>query len=336
TSRTGLINPIAVFEPVELEGTTVNRASLHNLSIVEALELGIGDTIEVYKANMIIPQVLDNITRAGGLPIPDKCPVCGASTEILKLKESKSLFCKNPNCKAQVISFLGHFTSRDAMNIEGLSEATLEKFVAEGFINNYLDIFYLDRYEDRVKSMEGFGERSFNKLAQSIGKSKNIALPNFIFALGINQVGLSNAKLLCSHFKYDTDKIASASKEELESIEGYGGVISEQIFEYFRDEENLRLFNEALKILNIIKPVENEAKLQGFTFVITGSLDKFSNRKGLQNEIEKLGGKVTSSVTNKTNYLINNDNGSTSSKNKKANELNIPIISEDAFIDMFL
>ncbi len=336
TSRTGLINPIALFEPVELEGTTVNRASLHNLSILEALEIGIGDTLEVYKANMIIPQILENQTRSNNLKIPDNCPVCGNKTEIVKQKDTKVLLCSNPNCKAQQLSFLGHFTSRDAMNIEGLSEATLEKFIENNFISNYLDIFNINKFENEIQNLEGFGKRSYEKLIKAIEKSKNVDLPNFIYSLGISQVGLSNAKLLCSHFKYDIDKIVDAEKDELKSIEGYGEVISECIYNYFHQKENLELFYDALKILNINKPQEMENKLENLVFVITGDVSKFKNRKELQETIEKLGGKVTSSVTSKTNYLINNDINSNSSKNKKANELKIPIISEDEFISKFM
>lgn len=336
TSRTGLINPIAVFEPVELEGTTVNKASLHNVSILENLELGIGDIIKVYKANMIIPQVSENITRSATAIIPTICPVCKFETEIVKQKDVKALYCLNPNCKAQLIRSLSHFSSRDAMNIEGLSESTIEKLVEKGFLDTYIDIFFLEKYEEEIKNMEGFGQRSYTKLIASIEKSKDVQLPNFIYSLGISQVGLSNSKLLCNHYKYDTDKIKNSTEEELISIEGYGDIIAKSITHYFKNETNMLLFNKALTIIRILKIETNEEqKLSNITFVITGNIEKFESRKELQSLIEKLGGKVTSSVTAKTSYLINNDISSTSSKNKKANDLNIPIINEDEFIKLF-
>lgn len=340
TSRTGLINPIAVFDSVELEGTTVNRASVHNVSILEDLKLGIGDTIKVYKANMIIPQIAENITKSGNCEIPKNCPVCNGETEIRSIRDGKALYCTNPNCSAQRIRSLSHFVSRDAMNIEGLSEETIKKFVEKGFISDYTDIYSLYKYADDIKNMEGFGEKSYNNLIESIEKSKNTELPNFIYALGINHVGLSNAKLLCKNINYDINKIFEVSQDELINIDGFGDIIAHSIVSYFADNKNRELLNKILKIVsfNIVEiSKENEnTNINGKTFVITGDLNNFINRKELQNKIESLGGKVTGSVTKKTNYLINNDILSESSKNKKAKELGIPIITEEDFIKEFL
>lgn len=336
TSRTGLINPVAIFEPVELEGTTVNKASLHNVSILEALELGIGDTIKVYKANMIIPQVSENLTKSSNIFIPLVCPVCKFETQIIQQKDVKALYCVNPNCKAQLIRSLSHFSSRDAMNIEGLSESTIEKLVEKGFLDSYIDIFFLEKYEDEIKRMEGFGQRSYTKLILAIEKSKDVQLPNFIYSLGISQVGLSNSKLLCKHYKFDVDKIKNSTEEELITIEGYGDIISKSITNYFKNQINIHLFDKILPILRISKVEANEDQsLTDMIFVITGNIEKFESRKVLQSSIEKLGGKVTSTVTSKTSYLINNDVTSNSSKNKKANDLNISIINETQFIELF-
>lgn len=336
TSRTGLINPIAIFKPVELEGTTVERASLHNLSIVENLKLGIGDKITVYKANMIIPQVAENLTKSNNLEIPAICPVCGEDAEIIALRDGKALKCPNPNCRAQRISSLEHFVSRDAMNIEGLSEATIEKFIEQGFIDNYTDLYKLDKYKDQIINMEGFGEKSYNNLISSVNKSKTAALPNFIYALGINNVGLSNAKLLCKKCHNSLDEIREADFDMLISIDGFGDVIANSIIKYFSYEENNRLIDEVLKYITFVQADENtsQLKLENMTFVITGDVHHYKNRKELQTHIENLGGKVTGSVSTKTNYLINNDASSPSSKNKKAKELNIPIISEEEFLSL--
>lgn len=340
TSRTGLINPIAVFDSVELEGTTVNRASVHNVSILEDLKLGIGDTIKVYKANMIIPQIAENITKSGNCEIPKNCPVCNGETEIRSIRDGKALYCTNPNCSAQRIRSLSHFVSRDAMNIEGLSEETIKKFVEKGFISDYTDIYSLYNHADDIKNMEGFGEKSYNNLIESIEKSKNTELPNFIYALGINHVGLSNAKLLCKNINYDINKLFEVSQDELINIDGFGDIIAHSIVSYFADNKNRELLNKILKIVSfntveISEETEN-SNINGKTFVITGDLNNFTNRKELQNKIESLGGKVTGSVTKKTNYLINNDILSESSKNKKAKELGIPIITEEDFIKEFL
>lgn len=340
TSRTGLINPVAVFDSVELEGTTVNRASVHNVSILEDLKLGIGDTIKVYKANMIIPQIAENITKSSNYEIPTNCPVCGGETEVRTIRDGKALYCTNPNCSAQIIRSLSHFVSRDAMNIEGFSEETIKKFVEKGFISDYTDIYSIEKFAEDIKNMDGFGEKSYNNLIKSIGNSKKPELPNFIYALGINHVGLSNAKLLCKNINYDINKLFTISQEELVEIDGFGDVIAHSICSYFSDSKNKELID---KILNIISFAEvyvsselENINVKEKTFVITGDLNEFKNRKELQGKIEALGGKVTGSVTKKTDYLINNDILSESSKNKKAKELGIPIITEEQFIKEFL
>lgn len=338
TSRTGLINPVAVFDPVELEGTTVNRASLHNLSIMEELKIGIGDKILVYKANMIIPQIAENITKSGNIKIPENCPVCGGETEIRSIKDGKALYCTNPNCHAQRVRSLTHFVSRDAMNIEGLSEETLRKFTDNGFVETYVDIFKLQNFENNIKELEGFGEKSYSNIINSIEKSKNVNLANFIYALGINHVGLSNAKLLCKNMDYDLNKILKATTEELNGIDGFGEVIAHSIHSYFSNENNIKLLNEALSYIKFKaeETTVSDLNLSGLTFVITGDLEHYKNRKELQAQIESLGGKVTGSVTGKTSYLINNDAFSQSSKNKKASELSVPVITENEFIEKFI
>lgn len=336
TSRTGLINPIAVFDSVELEGTTVSRASLHNVSIVKELKLGIGDKITVYKANMIIPQVAENITKSDSAVIPDKCPVCHEDAEIVQVVDGKVLKCTNPNCKARRVFSLAHFVSRDAMNIEGMSEATIEKFIAQGFLDKYPDMFRLEKYRDNIINMEGFGEKSYNNLINSVEKAKKTHLPNFIYALGINHVGLSNAKLLCTHYNNDIDSIISAKADELINIEGYGEKIAQALEKYFSYDENIDLIRDALSYLEIIKDEkpQNDKRFDGMSFVVTGDVYVYKNRKELQADIEKYGGKATGSVSSKTNYLINNDVNSSSTKNQKAKSLGIPIISEQEFIDM--
>lgn len=340
TSRTGLMNPVAVFDPVELEGSTVSRASVHNVSILKELKLSIGDKIKVYKANMIIPQIAENLTgEVSTAEIPANCFVCGGETEVRKLRDGEALYCTNPNCSAQRIQALSHFVSRDAMNMEGLSEETLKKFLEKGFVENYPDIFRLEEHKDEITGMEGFGVKSYNNLIASIEKAKDVELPNFLYALGINHVGLRNAKLLCSNFGFDLEKIKAATEEELVQVEGFGEIIAHSIAHYFRQEEHLKLLEDALGYLRIAEPEqaeEGESPLAGLTFVVTGDLEQFANRKELQALIEKGGGKVTGSVTKKTNFLINNDVFSTSSKNKKANELGIPILSEQDFIDRFM
>lgn len=335
-SRTGLINPVAIFEPVELEGTTVSRASVHNISIMEELELGIGDEIEVYKANMIIPQIAENLTRSGVRDIPEVCPVCGGKTEIRQVSNAKALYCTNPECQAKHIKSFSLFVSRDALNIEGLSESTLEKFIDRGYVKEFADLFHLDRYEEEIKEMEGFGEKSFNNLKASVEKARETTLPQVLYGLGIANVGLSNAKVICKEFKNDLDAMLHADAEQLSEISGIGAVIAGTFAAYFQNPAHVGQLKNLLGELKI-HAEEGEAKEQifgGVNFVITGSVTHFANRKEVKELIESLGGKVTGSVTSKTNYLINNDITSTSSKNKKANELGIPIISEEMFLEM--
>lgn len=335
-SRTGLINPVAIFSPVELEGTTVSRASVHNISIMEELELGVGDKIEVYKANMIIPQIARNLTRSGVRDIPETCPVCGEKTEIRKVSNAKALYCTNPECQAKHVKAFSLFVSRDALNIEGLSEATLEKFIAKGFIREFSDIFHLDRHREEIKQMEGFGEKSFQNLTASIEKARATTLPRVIYSLGIAGIGLANAKVICREFHNDVDAMIRADEETLSAIDGIGGVLAGAFASYFRDEDHIKLLLNLLKELEIPEEIvdNTERILEGKKFVITGSVEHFANRGEVKELIERLGGKVTGSVTAKTDFLINNDVHSTSSKNKKANELNIPIISEEEFIEM--
>lgn len=333
-SRTGLINPVAIFEPVELEGSTVSRASVHNLSIMKALKLGIGDTITVYKANMIIPQIAENLTGSGNVEIPKNCPVCGGETTVKCANDVETLYCTNEQCSAKKIKSFTLFVSRDAMNIEGLSEATLEKFIAHGFIHTFADIFHLDRYKDEIVEMEGFGEKSYTNLMQSINRARTTVLPRVIYSLGIPNIGVANAKLICRFFDHDMEKIRSSTEEEIASIEGLGDVIAKAVVAYFADSTNQAMLDELLAELTIEQPQETaEGKsLEGKTFVITGSVEQFANRNELKAFIEDRGGKVTGSVTKKTDYLINNDTTSSSSKNKKAKELSVPILSEADFM----
>ncbi len=337
-SRTGLINPVAIFDTVDLEGTSVSRASVHNLSVMEDLCLGIGDKILVYKANMIIPQIAENLTKSSDLEIPKHCPCCGGDTVTRVIKEAKSLYCTNPQCPAKQIKKFSLFVSRDALNVDGLSEATLEKFIDEGFIKSYSDIFNIDKYKESIIIMEGFGEKSYNNLVKSLEKAKNVSLANFIYSLGISNVGLSNAKVICKAFDYDLEKIFSLSKEDLLTVEGIGEVIAEAFSSYFKNNENMEEVRHLLDILNIrTESVNTEGSLLlGKTVVVTGSLNMFSNRKDLQAEIEKRGGKVAGSVSKSTFVLVNNDLLSNSSKNKTAKELSIPIISEEEFVNKYL
>ncbi|MBQ8857964.1 MAG: NAD-dependent DNA ligase LigA [Lachnospiraceae bacterium] len=335
-SRTGLINPVAIFEPVELEGTTVSRASVHNISVMEGLELGIGDTIEVYKANMIIPQIAENKTRSGLVEIPKECPTCGGATEVRQIADAKALYCTNPECQAKKIKSFTLFVSRDAMNMEGLSEATLEKFIAKGFIHEFADIFKLERFAEEIKEMEGFGEKSCKNLLASVEKARNTTLPRLIYALGIQNIGVANAKMLAKQYHYHIEELQKSSAEELSAIDGIGEVIAKSIEEYFRNEKKQQALINLLAEVTIEVPEENNNVqiFEGMNFVITGSVEHFANRNEVKAVIEARGGKVTGSVTSKTNYLINNDTTSNSSKNKKAKELNIPIISEEDFLRM--
>ena len=334
-SRTGLINPVAIFEPVELEGTTVSRASVHNISIMRGLELGVGDTIEVYKANMIIPQIADNKTRSGVRDIPKVCPVCGGATEIRKINDVESLYCTNPDCQAKKIKSFTLFVSRDALNIEGLSEATLEKFIARGFIHEFADIFRLSRFREEIVELEGFGEKSYENLISSVEKARKTTLARVIYSLGIPNIGLSGAKLICRQLDDEVERLLAASEEELAAIDGVGPVIAASFTGYFADPEKRERFFRLLSELTLEKEETAAVQdLKGKVFVVTGSLTHFSNRAELKELIEKRGGKVTGSVTGKTDYLINNDTESSSSKNKKARELGIPVISEEEFLKL--
>ena len=337
-SRTGLINPVAIFEPVSLEGTTVSRASVHNISIVRSLKLGIGDRITVYKANMIIPQIAENLTCSDNLEIPSACPVCGGNTEIRQMNDVQTLYCTNPECDAKKIKAFTLFVSRDAMNIDGLSEATLEKFIGKGYIHEFADLYHLAQYKEEICAMEGFGEKSYQNLINSIEASRNTTLPRVIYSLGIENIGVANAKLLNKYFKGDFDAIRNAGEDELSEIEGIGGVMAGAIVAYFAKPKNQTAIDNLLKELVIEKEVIDEGiqNLKDMTIVITGSLYKFDNRKELQDLIEKHGGKATGSVTAKTSILINNDIQSGSSKNKKAKELGVPIMTEEEFVAKYL
>jgi len=337
-SRTGLINPVAIFAPVELEGTTVSRASVHNISIVKELKLGIGDRIKVYKANMIIPQIAENLTQSASLEIPAVCPVCGQPTTIQQENDTETLHCTNPDCDAKKLKAFTLFVSRDAMNIDGLSEATLEKFLANGFLHTYADLFHLDRYREQIVAMEGFGEKSYQNLIDSIDKARNTTLAKLIYSLGIPNIGLANAKMLCREYKNDLDKLMHASAEDLSAIDGIGPVIANTFYSFFAEEKNqtaLKLVLEEVKIAEETFSEEQQA-LSGKIFVVTGSLVHFENRNVLKEKIEQLGGKVTGSVTGKTTALINNDITSNSSKNKKAKELGVEILTEEMFMEMYL
>ena len=333
-SRTGLINPVAVFDPVELEGTTVSRASMHNISILESFELGVGDEITVYKANMIIPQVAENKTRSGTVPIPEHCPACGAPTEIRQIRDGRALYCTNDYCSAKKIKLFTHFVSRNAMNIDGLSEATLERFVEEGFVNDLYDLYRLEPYRMQITVLDGFGDRSYENLIQAVDASRTTTLSRFLYGLGIANIGVATAKLICKQFHNDLDAICHAPVEDFTEIEGVGEIIAESVVAYFQNPDNLHRIEELRKELTFEQEVVEEGNqtLEGLTFVITGAVHHFANRDEVKALIEAKGGKVTGSVTSKTNYLINNDVTSNSSKNKKAKELNIPILSEEDFL----
>ncbi len=346
-SRTGLINPVAIFKPVELEGTTVSRASVHNISILRALKLGIGDKITVYKANMIIPQIAENLTGSDTLEIPAHCPACGGGTEVRQVADAASLYCTNPDCAAKKIKSFGHLVSRDALNIDGLSEATLEKFIGRGFIHEPADIFHLDRYREEIVEMEGFGEKSYRNLiakepaadgkVSSIETARHTTLPRFLYALGISGIGLANAKMICGEFGDDFDRMLQADAERLAEIDGVGGVLAGAFVSWFQNAENLRKARALFEELVIEKrELAEGGSLSGKNFVITGSLTRYENREAMKEAIEARGGKVTGSVTKKTVCLINNDIASNSSKNKKAKELGIPIVTEEDFISQYM
>lgn len=334
-SRTGLINPVAIFDPVELEGTVVGRASLHNISYLEDLKLGIGDEITVYKANMIIPQIGENLTKSGQLPIPEHCPACHEETKIVQDKEAKMLYCENPHCPAKRIKQFALFVSRDALNIEGLSEMTLEKFIGKGFIQEFPDLFSLEEHKEEIIAMEGFGQKSYDKLIENAEKARETSLARLLYGLGIGGIGASNARVLSEAFHDDAEALSQAELREVVSIKGIGPILGESIVRYFKEEENCRLFRKLLSILHLHKEEKAEnAFLSGKVFVITGSLVHFQNRKELEEEIRKAGASTASSVSKNTSYLINNDKNSTSSKNKKAQELGIPILSEEDFLKL--
>ena len=337
-SRTGLINPVAIFEPVQLEGTTVSRASVHNVSIVKGLELGIGDRITVYKANMIIPQIAENLTRSGTLPIPDTCPVCGGHAEIRQVNDVQSLYCTNPDCDAKRVKAFTLFVNRDALNIDGLSEATLEKFLGRGFLHRFADLFHLDRYRDEIVAMDGFGEKSWQNLSESIERARTTTLPRVIYGLGIQNIGLANAKMICREYHDDLERMMNADVEELSLIDGVGGVIAGTFHDYWQSEKNREDMKLLLSELTIehMEADESTQTLKGLVFVVTGSLNHFDGRSALKEAIEQKGGKVTGSVTGKTTCLINNDSTSNSAKNKKAKELNVPVLTEEEFINEYL
>ena len=333
-SRTGLINPVAVFKPVELEGTTVTRASVHNISIMEELKLGDGDTIKVYKANMIIPQISENVTKSGKCVIPEICPACGERTEIKNDNGVKTLYCPNKQCPAKHVKLYSLFVSRNAMNIDGLSEETLEKFIDAGYIHEFADIFNLSRYQKEIVETPGFGQKSYDNLIDSLNKAREVELHALLYSLGIPNIGVANAKLICKYFNNDIEKITHATADELVKIDGIGDKMAVKFVEYFSDKENIKKFNNLLNELTIIKEENNEEQnMAGLNFVVTGSVERFANRNEVKDYIEKRGGKVTGSVTSKTNYLINNDLLSNSSKNKKAKELGIEIINEEQFLE---
>ena len=337
-SRTGLINPVAIFEPVELEGTTVSRASVHNVSVLRGLKLGIGDTITVYKANMIIPQIAQNLTESDTVELPTVCPVCGGLTKVQQVNDTQSLYCMNPDCDAKKVKAFAHFVNRDALNIEGLSEATLEKFLGMGFLHEFADLFHLDKYRDEITTMEGFGEKSYNNLIESVDKARHTSLPRVIYALGITGIGLANAKVICREFAFDVEEMISADEERLSSIDGVGEVLAGAFCSYFSKQENVEQFKLLLEELDLEKETVDRSNdaVNGKVFVVTGSLQYFENRDTLKTKIESLGGKVTGSVTGKTDALINNDITSTSSKNKKVAQLNVPVITEETFIREYL
>lgn len=334
-SRTGLINPVAIFDPVELEGTTVTRASVHNVSILRELALGIGDRISVYKANMIIPQIYENLTKSGQCSIPEHCPVCQGETKLQNDNGSVVLICPNEQCYAKKIKLLSHFVSRNAMNIDGLSEATLEKFVNEGMIHSVADLFRLQNYEEQIVAMEGFGQKSFDNLMTSLENARNVSITNLLYSLGIKGIGLSTAKLIVNRYPYALTDMKLLTTDELLKIDGIGDVLAQGFVAYFSEPENQSLVEELSDILHIQYPEQHtDFPLDGMTFVITGSLRHFTNRQECKDKIESLGGKVAGSISSKTTYLVNNDITSMSSKNKKAKELSIPIIDEEQLCEI--
>lgn len=333
-SRTGLINPIAVFDPVELEGTTVSRASLHNISIAEELGLGIGDTVRVYKANMIIPQISEDLTPTHRLPMPDRCPACKGEVVIRDDNGVRTLYCPNPDCVAKQIKSFTLFVSRDAMNIEGLSELTIEKLVGRGLIREPADFFHIEKYHDEITEMEGFGEKSFDRLKASVEKARDTDPERLLYSLGIPGIGVANAKVIARACKEKWADIESLSTDRLKAIDGVGDIMASQYAAFFADPEKRRIVADILAEVRLDESYEEGGTFfDGMTFVITGSLNGYANREELKHLIESSGGRVAGSVSAKTTYLINNDVSSASGKNKKAKELGIPIIDERTVTD---
>ena len=329
-SRTGLINPVAVFDPVELEGTTVSRASVHNISIMRELKLGIGDRIRVYKANMIIPQISENLTGSDTIEVPEVCPVCSGKTEIRSDSGVSTLYCTNPLCPAKQLKSFSHFVSRNAMNIEGLSEATLEKLISRGLVREFSDLFRLDRYRAEITEMEGFGEKSFENLTTSAERARRTTPERLLYALGIPGIGAANARLIVRAAHRNWERIQSMTIEELTAIDGVGEIMAQSYVSFFQNPEKKKILEDLLEVLILDETEETRGEVfQGMTFVITGSLEHYENRDALKAEIEKAGGKVAGSVSGKTSWLINNNVNSTSGKNRKAHELGVPIINEE-------
>lgn len=334
-SRTGLINPVAVFDAVELEGTTVKRASLHNLSIMEELQIGIGDKIKVYKANMIIPQIAENITKSNSLKIIKECPICKSKLHIHNDNGVKTLHCENLSCPVKHIKSFENFVSKNCMDIDGISIATIEKFIVNGYIKEFADLYKLDRYKNEIINLEGFGEKSYDNIINSINKEREVDCYRFINSLGINGIGTANAKVLSKYYNDDLSSIMNAKIDELCEIDSIGPILAENIYNYLNDKNNKKIIEDLLKEVKIkTHKKSSNLKLEGLTFVITGNLLEYNNRDELVKEIEEFGGKVSGSVSSKTNYLINNDINSQSSKNKTAKKLNVNIITEKMYKEM--
>lgn len=334
-SRTGLLNPVAIFDPVELEGTTVSRASVHNINIVESLKLGIGDRITVYKANMIIPQISANLTQSGNFRIPETCPVCGGETKVQSDSGTKVLVCTNPDCLAKQVKRFSLFVSRDAMNIEGLSEQTLLKLIGMGCIRSYPDIFTLESHREEIMEMEGFGQKSCDNLLASIERARNTTPARVLTALGIPGVGVTMANQIARACHNRWEEMISLTETDLQDIDGVGSVISGDYASFFQDEHNREMVKALYEQLHLDESYEEQGTgLSGKVFVITGSLNHYSNRKELKAAIESEGGKVAGSVSGSTDYLITNNPESGSSKNRAARELGVAIITEDQIREM--
>ncbi len=337
TSKTGLINPVAVFEPVDLDGAITTRATLHNVSYIEDLQLGIGDTIQVYRANMVIPKVHSNLTRSNAWKLPDKCPCCGGDVEIHNENGSKTLHCTNLDCKAKLLGKLVHFVSKNAINIDGLSEQTLQKFIDLGWLNTFRDIYYLSDHKEEMCKLDGFGKKSIDKLLESIEKSRNTTLDRFIYGLCIPLIGRTASKVIAKEFNNQAEEFYDiwCHSYDFTKLDDFGGTMNNSMKAFIRD--NYRWIAEFIGEFNFRESDTNgnvKQVLEGKTFVITGSLKAYKNREELVSVIERNGGKVSGSVSAKTSYLINNDVASTSGKNKKAHDLEIPIISEGEFIQI--